>query len=312
MKNTAKKNAYDLVTTQVLDLMEQGVTPWRKTWKGSTKTDGPVSISTGKPYQGINEWILWMAAMEGHTSRFWGTYNAIKKNGGQVNKGEKGTTVVFWKFLPLTDKETGEVKTIPFLRHFTVFNTCQADWADGLPEKFQPVEDSEGEGEDFTPDEAAEAIVQGYLTGTNPPGFKTEKGGDRAFYAPKVDSITVPAPEGFDGSGEYYSTVFHELGHSTGHADRLKRKGVVDFDGFGSHQYSQEELVAEFTACFLCGDAGILDTRENSAAYLRNWAKAIKGNQKLIVMAAAQAAKAATMIRNGGALPVKPKEEATA
>ena len=191
---------------------------------------------------------------------------------------------------------------MPLLRYFTVFNAAQADWEDGLPAKFQPVPDGEGEEAEFTPDEAAETIVQGYLKGANPPSFKAN-GGDRAFYSPPADSVTVPKATSFEGPGEYYSTVFHELGHSTGAAQRLKRPGIVDFNGFGSHQYSKEELVAEFTACFLCADAGIEDTRENSAAYLKNWAKVIKGDRKLIIQAASQGKNAAAFIQNGGVKP---------
>lgn len=299
MTKKAKIDAYQRVTDRVLELIEQGVAPWRKTWQG-TATEGPVSMSTGKEYQGIN-WIL--LSWAGYGSRYWGTYKSITENGGQVRKGEKATPIIFWSFIEKKDEKTGEVTTVGFLRNFSVFNLEQADWADGVPEKFQPAE-AAVTAPTVQPIEAAEAIAQGYLEGVNPPTFEPTKG-DRAYYSPSADRVVVPEIDLFEGPGEYYSTLFHELGHSTGHADRLKRPGVVKFDKFGSHQYSKEELVAEFTACFLCADAGIEDTRENSAAYLANWSKVIKEDKRLLVQAATQAQKAATMIREGGAKPAK-------
>ena len=290
-----KTDAYQKVTDRMLELMESGVTPWRKTWQGSMKGGGPISMSTGKVYEGMNWVILGWA---GYDSPYWGTY--------QIRKGEKSTPIIKWNFIEKQDEKTGEVRNIGFLRTFAVFNLEQADWAEGVPAKFTP--DPEAEEPTFDPITAADDIVHGYLEGVNPPKFEGSRG-DRAYYSPSADRVVVPDGDLFDGPGEYYSTLFHELGHSTGHADRLKRPGVVKFDKFGSHQYSKEELVAEFTACFLCHDAGIEDTRENSAAYLANWAKVIKEDKKLIVSAATQAQKAATMIRQGGAKPAARKPE---
>jgi antirestriction protein ArdC len=297
--NTSKPDAYQLVTDSILAMIEKGTLPWRKTWAGSTGTTEPLSMSSGKPYSGINPFLLTCTAIEkGYSSRHWGTFKAIKAQGGSVRKGEKSTAVVFWKWIKKEDEKTGTEKVIPFLRHFRVFNAEQAEWPEGLPEAFQPLP-AEDQGDEFDPVEAAEAIVQGYVEGHLPPSL-THDGGARAFYRPATDAVAMPKREAFEGPGEYYSTLFHELGHSTGAASRLNRKGITDFDSFGSHQYSQEELVAEFTACFLCSDAGIEDTRPNSAAYIAGWASKLKGDKKLVVMAAAQAVKAARMIRNGG------------
>ena len=308
MTTKTKTDAYQLITDAMLALIEAGTCPWRKTWRGTDGDNGAISMSSGKPYSGINPWILALTAMsKGFTSRHWGTFKAIQANGGKVRKGEKSTAVVFWKWIKTEDKDTGEEKVIPFLRYFRVFNAEQAEWADGLPEAFQPL-DLTDEVDEFDPIEQAEAIAAGYLEGRNPPSFAND-GRDSAFYRPSTDSVSMPERSAFEGAGEYYSTLFHELGHSTGHADRLNRKGVTNFDRFGSHQYSQEELVAEFTACFLCGDAGIVDTRENSAAYMRGWAKKLKEDKKMLVMAASQAVKAARMIRNGGRKE-EPKQDA--
>lgn len=107
----------------------------------------------------------------------------------------------------------------------------------------------------------------------------------------------MPKREAFDSAEHYYTTRFHEMGHSTGHASRLGRDGIKNFDRFGSHQYAEEELVAEFTACFLAAEAGIERTVEgSSASYLKNWASKLRDDPKLVVFAAQRAQKAADLI----------------
>ena len=97
---------------------------------------------------------------------------------------------------------------------------------------------------------------------------------------------------------EYYSTLFHELSHSTGHSTRLDRKIDTDPKPFGSSDYGKEELVAEMSAAFLCGHAGIHPTViGNQAAYLDGWLKEIKADKKLVIAAAGQAQRSADWIR---------------
>ena len=98
----------------------------------------------------------------------------------------------------------------------------------------------------------------------------------------------------------YYSVLFHELAHSTGHASRLNRKEVTDPIAFGSHDYSLEEMVAELTAAFLCAEAGIDNTVENSAAYIAEWHKVLSADPKLFWIAAGRAQKAADYILGRG------------
>ena len=122
-------------------------------------------------------------------------------------------------------------------------------------------------------------------------------GGDRACYSPTFDCIKLPNQEAFKSPEEFYSTAFHELLHATGHGSRLGRKGILEPSYFGSHDYSQEELVAEFGSSMLCGFAGIeQQTIENSAAYLQGWLKVLKGDKKLAIIAAGQAQRAADFI----------------
>jgi antirestriction protein ArdC len=113
------------------------------------------------------------------------------------------------------------------------------------------------------------------------------------------DHVKLPNREAFKSPEEFYSTAFHELSHATGHQSRLGRKGILEPSYFGSHDYSQEELVAEFGASMLCGVSGIEQSIiENSAAYIQGWLKVLKADKKCLVLAAAQAQKAADFILN--------------
>lgn len=297
---TTKANTYDKVTAQVISLLESGVNPWVKTWAGNTASTGARSISTGKLYNGGNAW--WLDLLAGGQPSWWGTYKAIQQAGGQVRKGEQGTIVTYWKMIPTKDKVTGEKKVIPFLRHFTVFRSTQADWADGFPDTIcgVPTEVQPWTLEDQKAGNAkAEALAQGYIDGGHGPSFTAA--GSSAYYQPSQDAVVVPPLSSFSTESDYWTTVFHELGHSTGHADRLSRKGITDSDGFGGHVYAFEELVAEFTALFLSSEVGIhTDTVDNSASYLKSWADKLAENPKWIVQATGQAAKAAQLILHGG------------
>lgn len=282
-----KTDAYEVITNNIIEQLEKGTVPWHKPWNGAGNT--PKSLATKKPYRGINVFILSMA---GYMNPFWLTYRQAKALGGQVKKGEHGKQVVFWKLLRkvVEDEKTGErvKKTIPLLRYYTVFNVEQCDGLDlsKVPD-LAPVEDFE-----HNPIEAAESIVSN-MPGRPPIRHKENS----AFYSPAGDYVNMPKPERFKHTAEYYSTLFHELTHSTGHTSRCNRPGVTNPTSFGSHQYSKEELCAEMGAAFLCGEAGIIsDTFDNSAAYIKSWLSALKDDKKLVIHAAAQAQKAADYI----------------
>jgi antirestriction protein ArdC len=168
-----------------------------------------------------------------------------------------------------------------------VFNTEQVA---GLPASLSdevraPVE----------PVEAAEAILKGMPLR---PAVQHD-GGDRAFYRPLNDTVHLPARTSFPLLDEYYSTLFHELGHSTGHASRLNRETLTRIAAVGDHAYSNEELIAEMTAAFLCGEAGISPSViENQGAYLRGWLGRLRNDRRLVVSAATQAQRAADFILN--------------
>jgi antirestriction protein ArdC len=234
--------------------------------------------------------------------------NAGKSCGG-VRKGQNaanecgGTGVIWWSSGSRKEKneDTGKEETRRWmsLKSYNVFNVEQCD--PHVVEYFHAPKSEEETGPKFDPIAACETICEGYE-------IETHHGGDRASYSPTLDRIRLPNREQFSTPEAYYTTRFHEMGHSTGHPTRLNRKGIAQFDGFGSHQYADEELVAEFTASFLAGEAGIVRTTEgNSAAYLKNWASKLRDDPKLVVYAAQRASKAADLVL-GREAPGKPEE----
>lgn len=274
-----KVDAYQIVTDRIIEQLESGTVPWAKPWR-SVGGHGPTSMQTGRPYQGINVLMLWLQShSKGYTSPYWVTFKQAKERGGSVRKGEKATPIVFWRFIE--KQEHGETKRIPFLRYYSVFNTEQCDGIE-IPE-VEPLPERDRIA-------AAEA-----LQASMPHRPEVKHGGDRAYYSPTLDYVQVPLMGQFVSSEAYYQTLFHELVHSTGHESRLGRK-LDGWQPFGSESYSREELVAEMGAAFLCAEAGIEPDVPQSAAYIESWLKALKGDKKLIVTAASQAAKAAAYI----------------
>jgi antirestriction protein ArdC len=257
---------------KIIEILEGGnvLPPWKQGWKS---LGNPRNLSSKIPYKGLNRWVLSMAP---YADPRYVTYEQAKKLGGNVKKGEKGWSVSFWIFPDEAGKAQGKH---PYCKGYTVFNVTQCEGLD-LPElkKEEAPIDKIG---------ACEEVVKGYKTA---PPIKHE--GDSAFYSPKKDEVTVPSMNLFHSSEEYYSVLFHELGHSTGHDSRLSRKGIVEFDRFGSAQYSKEELIAEFTASMLLDSCGIEGTLENSAAYIQGWVKALKDNPEILVEASRSAQKA--------------------
>lgn len=275
---------HELVTERIIAKLEEGVAPWHRPWRGGL---APLSMSSGKPYRGINILLLALAAEDGNfTSNWWGSYKQIQKLGGQVRKGEKSTIVVFWKRLVVEEEVDGQKvrKTIPLLRFFRTFN---ADQCDGLPEKYQGATASVGT---FAERQDAEQILKGYLSREGAPVVR--HGGDEAYYLDFRNAIHLPRRESFETADSYYGTAFHEVTHSTGSPRRLGRPGIVDFDHFGSERYAKEELVAEMGSAILQAVTGIEAPFDNSAAYVANWLTQLRNDKKLVVTAAAQAQRA--------------------
>jgi antirestriction protein ArdC len=251
------------------------------------------SLTSQKAYRGVNQLLL---SCSRFGSPYWLTFNQAKDLGGTVKKGEHGWPVVFYKEFKAEDDpgiQDGETNTKDrahyMLRYYTVFNLSQCELPAKVMDaiaKHQPVK------VESDPIASCEEIVTGWTQ--HPP---IEHGKDGAWYSPSKDVIGMPDVDTFTSRPEYYSTLFHELAHSTGHASRLDRFEKEHNHTFGSADYSREELVAEITAAFLCGKAGIeTSTLENSSAYCKAWITRLKGDSKLIVNSAGKAQKASDYI----------------
>ena len=245
--STSQSDVYQTITDQIVGMIESREAgdwemPWHKLGKGLMR---PVNVASNKPYRGVNTIALWVASeVRGFSSAIWGTYRQWAAIGAQVRKGEKSTTVVFWKSLSSTkdEAEEGGVEQTHggmMARAFHVFNASQVDGYE-QPADVGPVAVR-------TEIEKLESVEQ-FISNTR---AIIRFGGDRAFYVVNSDHIQLPERHQFADSFGFYSTALHELGHWTGHATRCNR---AFGKRFGDAAYAAEELVAELTASFLCAD----------------------------------------------------------
>jgi antirestriction protein ArdC len=271
---------YTMITEKIQEELEKGNVPWRKPWAGLEGM--PKNMVSKKEYRGINIFLL---ACQTYVSPYWLTLKQANDLGGKVKKGEKSTPVIFWNWVKKVNEETGKVDKIPFLRYYRVFNLEQCE---GIESPDLPIVNNP-----FSPLEQCETVAKNM---PKKPEIVHER--QIACYNPVSDKVNMPRPETFDGNSEYYSTLFHELTHSTGHKDRFNRP-EMGTSFFGSHDYSKEELTAEMGAAFLCGFCGIeTSTIENSAAYIRGWLTKLRSDAKMVIQAAAKAQKAVDYILN--------------
>ena len=269
---------YQQVTDRIIAELESGAAPWIKPWKAGSAEDQ--NIISKKPYQGINRLIL---GMSGFAMPYWASFKQWQDLGGSVEKGEKGTHIVFYSPISkdTVNPETGAAEQSIYhcLKSYVVFNAAQVEGIEF--EQTKPVLP------DFNPVPALEDRI--LKTGAN-----IKHNGSQAFYRPSEDSITMPAKNTFIDESNYYATVLHELTHWSGAKHRLDRtKGKR----FADTAYAFEELVAELGAAFLCQDYGIQGDLRH-ADYIGNWLQCLKNDNKAIFNAAALAQRAATYIND--------------
>ena len=284
----AVRDIYAEVTAKIIHELEEGRLPWVQPWgrTGSVNPGLPRNAMSARNYSGVNVLILWGAVIENtYPSQSWLTFRQAIEAGGNVRKGERGTTVVYAdRFTPEKEKErareTGdEVKTVPFLKRFTVFNVAQCEGlSPGLADDPAPLPERQ-----IVP--VAEAVIAAS-------GVDFRIGGDKAFYVPAHDFVQVPPQPAFFEQINYYRTALHELTHATGHVSRLDRKMM---NGLGGEDYAREELVAEMGSAFLCAALGIVPTGRH-ADYLAHWLEVLREDNRAIFRAASQASKAADWI----------------
>jgi len=277
-------NIYSTITERVLKQMEQGVIPWHKTWHAGL----PKNTVSGKEYRGVNILVLGLAD---HASRYWLTYRQALQLGGHVRKGERSTPVIYWKWrtpeeIAKRAAATGNEEIAPCVPFVSaVFNLDQTE---GVP---PPADDIQHRPEDRL--KAADQMLDVmpdkpeivHAVTANP------------VYSPGLDRVTLPHLSQFESADDYYSVLFHELVHSSGHPRRLNR--FAETEGDQAEKYSFEELVAEFGAAFLCGFAGIENgkTHAQQASYIEAWARVFRQDSRILVRAASAAQRAADYIR---------------
>lgn len=278
-KTESKLDVYELITNRIIAQLEQGVVPWRTPW---TQAGMPKNLISNRLYRGINIWLL--ASLDYRQNLFL-SYKQVKSLGGSIIRGQKACPVVFWNWKEKKDEKTTEIKKIGILRYYMVFNIEQCEGITvGNPTEI----------EEPTPLPSCEEIIEGYAT--CPP---IEHRGSEAYYHRINDKITMPEMRSFIDPDHYYSTLFHEMVHSTGHPNRLNRKELTEPTKFGSEQYSQEELVAEMGASFLTSLAGIGEKPfDNHVAYIQNWLQVLENDNRCVIYASGKAQRAVDYILN--------------
>lgn len=277
-----KKDIYEMVTDRIIEQLENGVVAWQKPWTGVH--DGAYNRISNKPYSLLNQMLL------SKTGEY-ATFKQWTELGGHIRKGEKAEIVTFWKIQQIEEEnDNGEkiIKQLPLLRYYNVFHISQVEGVEPKSidlNELQPIEEAERIKTEYMQREHIKIL---------------EKVTDKAFYSPSLDYIQVPCKEQYQNIEEFYSTLFHEMTHSTGHKVRLDREDVKDCMYFGSENYSKEELCAELGSAFLINKLGIASSKSfnNSTAYIQSWLRVLKNDKKFIISASSRAEKAVKYILN--------------
>jgi antirestriction protein ArdC len=284
-------DVYAIITEKIINLLEQGIVPWRRPWTG---TGLPRNLVSMKPYRGLNYFLL---SASKYISPYWLTMRQANELGGHVRRSEESTAIVFWKVDDARDdvedagvnERDDKTRRRFLLRYYRVWNLEQCELPAKMLAKLPKIETHQHD-----PIETAERIIAEM---PDPP--RIEYCGSMAFYSPSTDCITLPPRELFTSAAELYCTTYHELIHSTGSKNRLAREGLCEAAPFGSPVYSKEELIAECGAAYLCAEAGISNAViDNQAAYLSGWLARLRADRKLLIHAAAQAQRATDYVLN--------------
>ena len=262
------------ITDRIVAALDADQIPWRRPWSLSPNSGRPASVTTGKPYSGVNPLLLELHRVEhGFSSRWWGTYRQWQRMGCQVKrrpahvaKGNWGARIVFYKKISKTveDTETGEERRqeIPLLRTYTVFSADQVEGEAAERFKVDEPDSADDSHPDFQP---AEELIAST-------GADIRHGGDEACYIKPTplgswpnhrsgDYISVPQRSRFNTSADYYTTLLHELAHWS--EVRLGWEG----------DYAANELVAEMASVFLANELGVpaSDDLSNHRRYVEHW-----------------------------------------
>lgn len=269
-----KQNIFESITIKIKEKLTAGVLPWRKSWTVGI----PMNFISKRPYNGINFLSL---CLEDFPSPYYLTFLQCKQRDGLINKGASGNMIVYWKIqdLPVESSPPGSEsvsRRVPLIRYSHVFNLSQTSL--------------------YRPNTEPSRIIscEDIIRKVNP--LPVIKHNIRAcYYIPREDYISIPVITDFDSPGEYYSSLFHELIHWTGHTSRLARlTGTKE-----NTDHSFEELIAEIGSAYLCALSGISSkVLENQTSYINSWINTLEENKHLFVDAAKAAQKAVEYVLN--------------
>lgn len=282
-----KKNVAQTVTNSIVNAIENNnVLPWVSPYTNGVMVQ---NLASKKSYRGINIFLLWCSASEnGFTSPYWLTFKQARDMGGNVKKGSKGTSIVFFKILDIAETETEEGYQVPVKKFYTVFNLDQIE---GIDSPALPKALDLGSSENVS---LMDEYLNGYLVNEN---IEITEKGEGAYYSPVTDKINMPL--NIANCDEYAATKCHEVIHSTGHKSRLDRFSTEQA-AFNTKResYAAEELTAEMGAAIICASLGITSTYENHISYLDCWLKQLKSDSNFIFQAASKAQKAIDLIES--------------
>lgn len=285
---------YANITQLIFTAMETETDDYTCPWHTPSASQSPRNAVSKHYYRGANVIVLWVTALKfGFERSLWATYKQWQQVGGQVGQGEKGTQIIFYKPLEVTDRnsEEGDTKLIPLVRHCTVFNIAQVEGVE-LPASTQRVPL-------FEPSPEIDEVI-------SDTGILIEHiGGSGAYYLPMDDLVVMPLQKSFVGTDtstafeSYYSVLLHECVHATGAPHRLKRLLTTDRS---TDAYAFEELVAELGAAFACARLGIsASTRADHAQYIKHYYQLLKSDNRAIFKAATAAAAACDFLLKSAA-----------
>ena len=271
------------IASTILEAVKTGTAPWQKRWTPE-QCITPYNPVSGTVYKGVNlSYLSIIQSIENRPDPRWLTYKQANDNGWQVRRGERGRSIQFWMFdREQVNPQTGEKERVrlerPMLRTYVVFNATQID---GIPALERPP------AEEWQRLERADNILN------RSGAIINHVQGDKAYYSPIADAITLPERRQFQTADRYYATALHELGHWTGHESRLDRDLKHPF---GSREYAYEELVAEIASWRVGMDIGIGHDPEQHAAYNVSWIKILEDKPTAIFKACAEAEKVAEYV----------------
>lgn len=295
---------YKNVTEKLIKTIETNkILPWQLPWD-KIDLGNQKNYRTMREYNGVNAFITsYMQAVNGYSAPYWLTAKEIEAKKGKLKPNQEGTAIIFFKVIESDDQDEkldddGNIiiNKIGIVKDYTIYNLDQTEGIEfEVPELPNKHNHKEKLSNVINFVDKLKHIPR--ITNTDP---------NKAYYSVTDDFINMPKMSSFKKLQDYYSTLFHEITHSTGHRKRLDRfnnislaAGETDLNRLSKdHKYAQEELVAEMGASFLCAKVGILShTQDNSAAYLKHWLTAIKARPNMLISAAKYAEEAAKYVQ---------------